>query len=65
MEQKHRIDLVAEESIIVEIKCVDDMLTVHQAQILTYLKLTGLKIGLLLNFNVDLMKNGIKRMILW
>jgi len=46
------------------IKCVESILPVHQAQLLTYLKLTELKLGLILNFNTDLMKNGIKRMAL-
>jgi len=46
------------------IKCVESILPVHQAQLLTYLKLTELKLGSNLNFNTDLMKNGIKRMAL-
>ncbi|PIW32622.1 MAG: GxxExxY protein [bacterium (Candidatus Ratteibacteria) CG_4_9_14_3_um_filter_41_21] len=62
--EKYRIDLVVEDFIITEIKCVENILPVHQAQLLTYLKLTGLRLGLILNFNSDLMKNGIKRVVL-
>ncbi|MFH1504494.1 MAG: GxxExxY protein [Candidatus Omnitrophota bacterium] len=62
--EKYRIDLIVENIVIVEMKCVENILPVHQAQLLTYLKLTGLSIGLILNFNTDLMKNGVKRMVL-
>lgn len=50
--------------IIVELKSVDKILPIHQAQLLTYMKLAGIKIGLLMNFNVRFMKDGIKRMVL-
>ena len=60
----YRVDLLVDNKIIVELKCVDKVLPVHQAQLLTYMKLAGIKIGLLMNFNVQFMKNGIKRMVL-
>lgn len=59
----YRIDLLVEDCIILEIKSVAAIAPVHKAQLLTYLKLTGLRVGLLLNFNVDLMKNGITRLV--
>jgi GxxExxY protein len=58
-----RLDLLVENSIIVEIKAVVDLNPVFKSQVLTYLKLMHLKIGLLLNFNVPLFKNGIYRLI--
>lgn len=60
----YRIDLFIEHKIVLEIKAVDAFTDVHMAQVLTYLKLSGCKIGLLLNFNVSDMKKGIKRIIL-
>ena len=57
-----RLDLIVENAVIVELKSVEKILSVHEAQTLTYLKLTGLKRGLILNFNVALMKNGIRRL---
>ena len=60
----YRIDLLVDDSIIVELKSVDKILPIHQAQLLTYMKLSSISIGLLLNFNVEYMKNGIKRMVL-
>ena len=59
-----RLDLLVENSVIVELKAVDSLEPIHDAQLLTYLKLSGLKIGLLLNFNVPLLKQGIKRLVL-
>jgi GxxExxY protein len=59
-----RLDLVVEEAVIVEIKSVETVLPVHKAQILTYLKLSGQRLGLLLNFNVPRIKDGIYRFIL-
>jgi GxxExxY protein len=56
-----RLDLLVENSLIVEAKSVETLLPVHSAQLLTYLKITGLKLGLLLNFNVEVMRQGIKR----
>lgn len=58
-----KIDLLVEEEVIVELKTVDNILPVHEAQLLTYLKLSEKRLGLLINFNVNLLKDGIKRMI--
>jgi GxxExxY protein len=52
-----------EELVIVELKSVDSLDPIHEAQILTYLKLTGLKVGLLINFNVPVLRDGVKRLI--
>ena len=59
-----RLDVIVEDIVICEIKAVDEMNPVYQAQLLTYLKLTGKRIGFLINFNVPVIKNGIKRIIL-
>ena len=58
-----RIDILVENHIILELKAVDTILPVHKAQIISYLKLADKKLGLLLNFNVNLMKNGINRFV--
>lgn len=63
VEAGYRIDLLVEKSVIIELKAVESILPVHEAQILTYLKLSGTKLGLLLNFNVKLMKDGIRRFV--
>jgi GxxExxY protein len=60
----YRIDLLISQELVVEIKAVDALLPLHQAQLLTYLRLSGLKRGLLLNFNVTSLRQGIKRMVL-
>jgi GxxExxY protein len=59
-----RLDLVVGDCVIVELKAVEAVLPVHKAQLLTYLKLTGHRLGLLINFNVPLIKNGIQRVAL-
>ncbi len=59
-----RLDLLVENRIIIEVKAVDSLLPIHEAQILTYLKLTGNKLGFLMNFNVRLLKKGLKRVVL-
>ncbi len=59
----YRIDMFVENSIIIENKSVDQLLPIHEAQLLTYLKLRDCRLGFLLNWNVKLMKNGIKRMV--
>lgn len=59
----YRIDTLVEDCIIIENKAVSQLLPIHEAQLLTYLKLRGLRLGFLLNWNVRLMKNGIKRMV--
>ncbi|WP_048189147.1 GxxExxY protein [Methanocella conradii] len=56
-----RMDLIVDNCIIIEIKAVDELLPLHEAQVLTYLKLTGYRIGLLINFNSCHLKDGIKR----
>jgi GxxExxY protein len=61
MDVAYRLDLLVEEKVIVEIKAVDKLNDVHLAQILSYLRLTDLKLGFLINFNVKLIKEGIKR----
>lgn len=61
---KFRLDLIVEGEIIVELKQCEKLLPIHEAQIMTYLKITNRRIGLLLNFNETLMKHGIKRIIL-
>jgi GxxExxY protein len=60
----YRIDMLIDNRLIVELKSVDSILPIHQAQLLTYMKLSGIGIGLLMNFNVKYMKTGIKRMVL-
>ena len=64
LEAGYRIDLLVENSIIVEIKSVDSLHDVHLAQVLTYLRLSKNKLGLLVNFNVKQLKTGIKKVIL-
>ncbi len=59
-----RLDLVVENSLLVELKAVETIPPVHHAQVLTYLKLSGLRLGLLLNFNVPVIRDGIKRIAL-
>jgi GxxExxY protein len=60
----YRLDFVIEEYLIVELKSVERLLPIHEAQLLTYLKLSGMHIGLLMNFNVRLLRDGIKRLVL-
>jgi GxxExxY protein len=60
----YRLDFIVAEKVIVELKTVESLLPVHEAQLLTYLRLTGCKVGLLVNFNVPVLKRGIKRMVL-
>jgi GxxExxY protein len=59
----YRVDLVVEESVIVELKTVASLLPIHEAQLLTYLRLSDRRLGLLLNFHVALMRDGIKRLV--
>lgn len=58
------LDILVEDEIILELKCVDEILPIHEAQLLTYLKLSNKKLGLIINLNVVLLKDGIKRKIL-
>lgn len=60
----YRLDFVVAEKVVVELKAVDGLRPIHEAQLLTYLKLTGCRVGLLINFNVPILKNGIKRIVL-
>lgn len=60
----YRIDLVVDQRVVIELKCVEKILPIHEAQLLTYLRLANLKTGLILNFFTPLLKDGIKRMVL-
>ena len=60
----YRIDLLVEKKIIVELKAVERLEPIHKAQLLSYMKLSGCKVGLLINFNVKMLKNGICRLVL-
>jgi len=60
----YRIDMLIEESLILELKSVEEVADIHKARILTYMKLAKIKVGLLINFNVKLLKDGIERFML-
>ena len=60
----YRIDLFVNDELIVELKSVDKIMGIHRPQLLTYMKLSGVKVGLLINFNVEILKTGIKRFVL-
>ena len=60
----YRIDLLVDDALIVELKSVDQLVPIHEAQILTYMKLAGVSIGLLINFNVTVLKRGVRRFVL-
>jgi len=60
----YRLDVVVENSVVVELKSIEQISPIHQAQLLTYLRLSGKKVGLLINFNVAVLKNGIVRRVL-
>ena len=64
LQAAYRIDLLVEGRVLIELKSVEKLLPVHTAQLLTYLRLTGLKTGLLLNFNAPLLKDGLRRFVL-
>ncbi|MBZ5621308.1 MAG: GxxExxY protein [Acidobacteriia bacterium] len=59
----YKMDLLVEDAVVLELKTVDQLLPVHSAQLLTYLKLSGKKVGLLLNFNEPILKKGLKRLV--
>jgi len=59
----YRIDLLVNDEVVVELKAVENLLPIHEAQTLTYMKLGGWHVGLLLNFNVPILKSGIKRLV--
>ena len=58
----YRIDLLVEDKVVVELKAVERLEKIHEAQLLSFLKLSGYSVGLLINFNVDVLKNGIRRL---
>jgi GxxExxY protein len=60
----YRLDLFVDDRLIVELKSVEQLLKIHEAQVLTYMKLANVRIGLLINFNVQILKRGIKRFVL-
>jgi len=60
----YRVDLMVDGVVVIEVKSVDALAPVHEAQLLTYLRLSGRRLGFLINFNVVLLKQGVKRMIL-
>ena len=59
----YKVDLLVERSVIVELKAIDKLDSIHEAQLLSYLRLSGCHVGLLINFNVRVLKDGIKRMV--
>ena len=59
----YRIDLIVDNAVIVEIKSIDALARVHEALVLTYLKLSGFRLGFLINFNVPMLKHGVKRLV--
>ena len=63
MDVGYRLDIVIENKIIIEVKAVETLAPVHYSQLLTYLKLTNMKLGLLINFNTKLLKDGIHRIV--
>ncbi|MEX1048259.1 MAG: GxxExxY protein [Akkermansiaceae bacterium] len=63
-EEAYKIDLLVEEAIVVELKTVSDLLPIHEAQLHTYMRLSGKSLGLLINFNVILLRDGIKRRVI-
>jgi GxxExxY protein len=64
LECGYRMDLVVPERLVIEVKTVEKILSVHEAQLLTYLRLSGIKTGLLINFHTAMIKDGIRRMVL-
>ena len=63
LDQGYRIDLLVNQKVVIEIKCVEKLAPVHTAKVLTYMKLGGYKLGLLINFHSKILKNGLKRYI--
>ena len=64
LECGYRIDLLIDDRLIVELKSVDQLLMIHEAQVLTYMKLSGVRVGLLINFNVEVLRKGLRRFVL-
>ena len=63
-EMGFRADLIVDNKVLIEVKAIDQLLPIHHAQVITYLKLTGLRTGLLVNFNVPMLRDGLKRISL-
>lgn len=63
LETGFRLDLIVNDKVLIELKSVDALAPVHAKQVMTYLKLTGIKLGLLINFNEDYLKTGVKRIV--
>jgi GxxExxY protein len=63
IELAYKLDLVVNECVVVEVKSISQLLPVHEAQLLTYLRLTGLRVGLLINFRVARLRDGLKRLV--
>ena len=63
LEAGYRVDLLVEKQVIVEIKSVEQIAPIHKAQLLTYLKVSNLRVGLLINFNVDVLRKGVSRVV--
>jgi GxxExxY protein len=59
----YRLDLLVEDKVVVELKSIEALLPIHKAQMISYLRISGCKVGLLINFNVTLLKNGIRRIV--
>jgi GxxExxY protein len=64
LDASYRLDIVVQDSIVIEVKAVDVLTRLHEAQVLTYLKLSGHRLGFLMNFNTELFKNGVRRIVL-
>jgi GxxExxY protein len=63
IENGYRLDMIIEDIVIIELKSIELVLPIHKAQLLSYLRLAGISLGLLINFNVDILKNGIVRVV--
>ena len=64
LDSAYRIDMLVDNQLIVELKTVETLLKVHNAQLLSYMKLAKIHVGILINFNVDILRKGIKRLVL-
>jgi GxxExxY protein len=64
LDSGYRVDLLVEDAVVVEVKAVESLAKIHEAQLITYLRLGGWTVGLLINFNVDVLRNGIRRRVL-
>jgi GxxExxY protein len=60
----YRLDMIVANCIIIEVKAIDQLTRLHEAQLLTYLRLSGLRLGFLMNFNVELFRTGVRRLVL-